>query len=366
MNDPKKTNPSKSESDLLSLIEVLHGDLPSPEEITLVSVVRNNPFLIEAFLNHHRALGVNRFLILDDWSDEPFLSFLTSQPDVTVLRVPMRFPERLSWTDLEGNVNEESAGGTYKDLISRHMIKHPWSMVVDSDEFLMLAPGLRDLSHFFAQVNSDRFGVFGAQMVDMVPEVWPLGALEGTPQSFADLVALYPLFKPAPAWERVCGQVIWNPDSNAISDIFRFMDVYSGPPPVRAIKKIVRPMFPSVRAFTRSDVSKVPLVGPRYRHLRRTHHDVSAPIDSPMVLAVAHFTFTHDFPGKVKAYLEMNSGKNRFASWTRYEAYSRLLKKMERKGGVDFRRFELTRFIDEQSFVQAGIFEGVFSETLFR
>ena len=357
---------NKTEADLLNAIEVVSGDLPSPEEITLVSVVRNARFLIEAFLNHHRALGVNRFLILDDWSDKSFLEFLKSQPDVTVLRIPMRFPERLTWTDAEGNVIEESAGGTYKDIISRHLVKHRWSMVLDSDEFLILAPDLGDLSNFFARVDSDRFGAFGAQMVDMVPEGWPPGKLEKNPQSLADLVTLYPLFKPSPAWERVRGEFVWNPDINAISDFFRHMRVYSGPPPVRALKRIVRPLFPGIRAFTRSDVSKVPLVGPRYRHHRRTHHDVTAPLDSPMVLAVAHFTFTHAFPEKVARYLEMNGRKNRFASWSRYEAYSRLLRKMESRGAIDFRQLGLARFQDEQSFVLAGILEGNLSGTLFR
>lgn len=348
---------SLTEDDLVSLIEVIHGDLPGSDEITLVCVVRNNYFLMEAFLNHHRALGVSKFLILDDWSDESFLNLLKSHTDVTILRVPMRFPERLSWTGHNGEKTIESAGGTYKDIISRNLVKHPWSIVLDTDEFLILAPELRDLNHFFSEVDPDHFGVFGAQMVDMVPTGWPPKPLKASPESFADLVALYPMFKPSPAWRRTSAGIEWLADCNAISDIFRHIGVYSGPPPIRLLKRLFRPFLPGMRAFPRSDITKVPLVGPLHRHLRRSHHAVDAPIDGPMVLALAHFTFTHDLPRKVSEYLNTRSGKNRFASWTRYEAYSRLLKKLQSKGNVDFSQLGLVPYIDSHSFSDPGICE---------
>lgn len=343
-----------NDADLVELVQVAHGELPSENEITAMTVVRDNHFFLGPFLHHHRSIGVQRFIVLDDWSGEDFFQRLRAEPDVTVLRVPFRYPERLVWFDDAGHPREESVGTVFKDIISRHFVKHPWTLVLDIDEFL-ITPANVDLRRLLSSSKALEWGVLAAQMVDMLPEVWPPCENLSNPETFDDLSRAYPLFKPKPAWRTNQGVIDWEADCNAISDVFRRMRVYSGPPLVRALKKIARPFMPNLRAFPRSDVAKVPLVGPSHRHLRRSPHGLRTAIHSPMILAIAHFTFTTDFEKKIESYLEMRSRNARFASRSRYQAYSRLLKKIESRRGLNFSEFGFESFDGYESFRKAGI-----------
>lgn len=339
---------------LAELVQVVHGELPSENEITAMTVVRDNPFFLGPFLHHHRSIGVQRFIMLDDWSGDDFFQRLRAEPDVTVLRVPFRYPERLIWFDDAGHPREESVGTIFKDIISRHFVKHPWTLVLDIDEFL-ITPANADLRRLLSSARALEWGVFAAQMVDMLPEVWPPCENPSNPETFYDLCTEYPLFKPKPAWRKNQSGIDWDADCNAISDVFRQMEVYSGALLVRVLKKVLLPFMPNLRAFPRSDVAKVPLVGPSHRHLRRSPHGLRTAIHSPMILAIAHFTFTTGFEKKVESYLNMRARNARFASRSRYGAYSRLLRKIESRGGVNFWEFEFKSFDGYESFREAGI-----------
>lgn len=341
---------------LAEMVQVVHGELPGADEITLMTVVRDSSFFLDAFLHHHRSIGVQRFVVLDDWSGEDFFQRLRSEQDVTVLRVPFRYPERLTWSDDSGSPRKESVGTIYKDIVTRHFVKYPWTLVLDIDEFLITPPNL-DLRRLLSSSKSLGWGVLATQMVDMLPESWPPIETLSNPRTFRDLSRAYPFFKPEPAWRKEQDVIYWEADCNAISDVFRQMRVYSGPPFLRPLKRIARPFMPHLRTFPRSDVAKVPLVGPSHRHLRRSPHGLQTAVGSPIMLAIAHFTFTTDFERKIETYLTMRSRKSRFASRSRYQAYYRLLKKIESKGGLDFSGFGFEIFDGYESFQKAGVVE---------
>lgn len=55
-----------------------------PDALLCIACVRNEMLRLPYFLDYHRSLGIDRFLVVDNGSDDGTLDFLLSQPDVHV------------------------------------------------------------------------------------------------------------------------------------------------------------------------------------------------------------------------------------------------------------------------------------------
>ena len=75
---------------------VLGRDLSAHPGFTLTSVVKNEMFFLPAFLAHYRALGVRRFVFLDDRSTGGTRQYLLEQPEGMVLGSGRRFGDIVS------------------------------------------------------------------------------------------------------------------------------------------------------------------------------------------------------------------------------------------------------------------------------
>ncbi len=89
----------------------------------VVSVMRNEAFMIAHFLDHYRRLGVDGFLIVDNGSDDGTLDYLASQPDVAVFTTDT--PYRLS-----------AYGVMWQEALLAQLRAGKWSLLADADELL--------------------------------------------------------------------------------------------------------------------------------------------------------------------------------------------------------------------------------------
>ena len=64
-----------------------------PGEIRAFAKCRNERLRLPAFLAHYRALGVDRFFVVDNDSSDGTTEYLAGQPDVRVFRTTNRFSE---------------------------------------------------------------------------------------------------------------------------------------------------------------------------------------------------------------------------------------------------------------------------------
>ena len=95
-----------------------------PRDIILVACLRNEAFRMEAFAEHYRRLGVRRFLLVDNASDDGFMEWAAAQPDVSVWQTT-------------GSYRDSNFGMRWcNDLLRRHGIGR-WCVCVDPDEFLV-------------------------------------------------------------------------------------------------------------------------------------------------------------------------------------------------------------------------------------
>lgn len=149
--------------------------------LAVLSVLRNEMFMLPHFLSHYRRLGVRGFLIVDNLSDDGTAEYLAAQPDVALFRAPAPFSEAAQGTD-------------WKIGLMQNFRLGRWSLVADTDEFLVPGQG-RDLGDILARLEAEGADAVRVAMLDMYPR-GPLAEADfssGDPfaeAGYADRVAL--------------------------------------------------------------------------------------------------------------------------------------------------------------------------------
>src|SRR5262245_52390976 len=93
-------------------------------EIRAVLVVRNELPRLPIVLGHHRRLGVQRFIVIDNASKDGSVDYLLGQPDVHVFRTHASYQEARNGIDwVEWVLNVYGSEG--------------WNLVIDADERLV-------------------------------------------------------------------------------------------------------------------------------------------------------------------------------------------------------------------------------------
>lgn len=95
-----------------------------------ILVVKNEALRLPHFLDHHRRIGVRRFFIIDDASDDTTADLLDAAPDV--VRIPSR-----------GSFRENKS--RWVTAIADTYLDGEWTLLLDADE-LLIYPGWPDRS----------------------------------------------------------------------------------------------------------------------------------------------------------------------------------------------------------------------------
>ena len=152
-------------------------------EIRLFSKVRNERLRLPAFLRHYRALGVERFFLIDNGSTDGSTEYLQAQPDVHLFCTEGRFREARGGTDWLNALLAEFGVDT-------------WCVTVDVDELLWF-PGseftcLRKLTNY---LDAHGYEALACLLLDLYP-AGPLASCEYAPEE--DLLKAAPYFDSGP------------------------------------------------------------------------------------------------------------------------------------------------------------------------
>jgi hypothetical protein len=131
------------------------------DAIPLAAVVRNERILIEPFLNHYRRLGIGRFLIVDNGSDDGTFEYLAEAPDVDLWRTSASY-------------KKAGFGAYWQDGLLSKYAANRWVMYADVDEFLVfcgMENGLGSLVKSLAERGETRLfapllDVYGQASID--------------------------------------------------------------------------------------------------------------------------------------------------------------------------------------------------------
>ncbi len=147
-----------------------------PDDVLVVTTVRNGIFYAQSFLDHHRRLGVRHFLVLDNGSDDGTLELFRAQPDVSLHRTAVPYK-------------------SYENLLKRHMVRAhstgKWNLFVDIDE-LFDYPGSAqmDLAGLIGYLEAQHATAVVTQMLDLFSDA----PLAETPDRVDDLQSAFPWF----------------------------------------------------------------------------------------------------------------------------------------------------------------------------
>jgi glycosyltransferase involved in cell wall biosynthesis len=122
---------------------------PTPlasDEIIALTCVRNEVLRLPSFLEHHRKLGIGRFFVVDNGSEDGTTELLLAQPDVHIFAT-------------EESYAASSCGTAWiNDLASRFGVGH-WVLTVDADELFVYPDyeraDLHVLTTFLDQAGSE-------------------------------------------------------------------------------------------------------------------------------------------------------------------------------------------------------------------
>ena len=138
-------------------------DAIRPGDILCFLTVRNEAARLPHFLDHHRALGVNQFLAVDNGSTDDTGPLLAARQDVSLWRTDASY--RLSRFGLDW----------LTWLMMRHGHGH-WCLTLDADELLIYPHWqTRPLDALTGWLDDSGTRMMGALMLDLYPE-GPLGA----------------------------------------------------------------------------------------------------------------------------------------------------------------------------------------------
>lgn len=133
--------------------------LPADRGAPLVfCTLRNERARLPYFLRYYREMGVERFLIVDNGSDDGSREYLAGQPDVAL------------WTTTASYRDAAFGMDWMNALLTRHA-RGRWALTVDVDEFLVYpfcdTRPLRALTDWLADAG---LRAFGTMLLDMYPK----------------------------------------------------------------------------------------------------------------------------------------------------------------------------------------------------
>ena len=315
-------------------LTIVSGDPDRSHAFTLTGLVHNEMHFLPVFLPHYRALGIDRFIFIDDRSDDGTTAFLARQPDVVVLQSGWRYGHRLTLEEAE---RPEFAGfrmaRIWRNLLLQKFCRGAWSLHLDADEFLDLPIGML-IPELAARLEKSGNRSAWSVMLDMYPE------------TVADLFAMSD--DPVIDFDQP-----WHFDGRPHLRLRGKKDprvIYGG---VRSRLMLGHGLNPKANWFDRNIARRIGLAPKRYNNIRKpillhwdeeavlhSSHSVSLPASDKVLLPLRHYKFNGAIAQRIKWAIE--SGSYGGAS-SEYFALEKLLTVMQQQdkgfGGPHTRRY---------------------------
>ncbi|CAN5679180.1 glycosyltransferase family 2 protein [soil metagenome] len=338
-------------------LTIRHNPMLGRHALTLCCIMRDERFFLDAFLAHYRALGVDRFIVLDDGSSDGSTECLAAEPDVMLVASPLRYAQQIEYdAALRAQVLETRAVRLWRDQLMNQFCAGQWAIAADADEFLCLPEGL-DARALAGRLEREGHDALWGAMIDMYPEriadmqpgPQPGGNPGGNPGGEARFALDAPWYFDGrehirPAAGRAVPRGVY-PGSRA-----RLVAEH-GVLPQGSLVRRLRRRLSGYRYAPHGMLYKVPLVFWREGDMFRNCHCLTKPVTPDYVLPIMHFKFTVDLQRKVD--FAVASGGYSLGS-SGYKRIRDLLERMKAQDAAFLCPISV-RYRDYADFARAGI-----------
>ena len=151
-------------------LRVVFGmDVPT-SGFTLLAILRNEMYFLPSFLAHYRRLGVQRFVFLDDCSDDGSSEYLRQQTDTVVVASARRFSNKVELPQaIYGAVRDFRIHFLWRSILYDMFAQDRWAILVDLDEFIHLPPDMT-FPDLVRQLDRRGTRALWAVMLDVYPK----------------------------------------------------------------------------------------------------------------------------------------------------------------------------------------------------
>ena len=127
-------------------------------------------YFLPAFFAHYRRLGVQRFVFLDDRSNDGSFEYLIQQSDTVVVHSDRRFGDKVQFpSPTSGPVRDFRIHFLWRSILHDMFTQDQWALQVDLDEFIHLPRGMT-FQHLVTRLDRRGPRVLWAVMLDAYPK----------------------------------------------------------------------------------------------------------------------------------------------------------------------------------------------------
>ena len=142
----------------------------APSGFTLLAILRNEMYFLPAFLAHYRRLGVERFVFLDDRSDDGSFKYLLQQPDTVVVNSGRSVGHKVEHPpSMFAAVRNSRIEFLWRSLLHDMFAQDRWALQVDLDEFIHL-PRRATFQDLVTKLDEQGTRALWAVMLDVYPK----------------------------------------------------------------------------------------------------------------------------------------------------------------------------------------------------
>jgi len=335
-------------ADLSDPFRIVHGRLRDATA-SAFAIVKNEMYFVRSFLDHHRRLGIDQFVILDDASTDGTRELLASQPDCLVIESPFSFGEAVTLPGPDGG-RRMRAGIAFKSLIPQRFLAGRYALYLDADEYLVLPVGVASVPELFGLLERRGIRSVAAGLIDFFPaSVTDLDVPRELGTS-DEMLAAHPWFDAVPLLGEKTGKP-WpaKVSKGTTARLLRKHGIRLVPEAMRGAPRWLNRRLPY--KYPRSSVLKTPVVrwDPGVEYLNS--HRANVPASTQVLLGLAHLKFTHDLARRIDYAL---ASRAYVRGSEKYLWYSQLLDAM-RRGDPSFLGPDSRRYAGPADLATAGL-----------
>ncbi len=143
-------------------------DTPS-SGFTLLALLKNELYFLPAFLSHYRRLGIQRFVFLNDNSDDGSVEYLLDQSDTVLVESDRSYGDPVSIpSSLPQITRSLRMMVLWRSIMHDMFADESWALQVDIDEFVHLPDGAT-FQDVVARLERENVTAAWGVMLDMYP-----------------------------------------------------------------------------------------------------------------------------------------------------------------------------------------------------